>query len=131
MQKYLPSLLDEFTAFLNAPASCNPWKGESCGGVTIGETDDAVVVEVPIPGVAKDRIEVSLEKGSLLVKAEEKEEKSEMKYHLRSERSYAYRIAIPARIDEQAAPEAQYRDGILKVKFHKSRSARPHKIEIK
>ncbi len=126
MQKYLPTQLDELFNRLSCIQDCNQNEG-----VSIGETDEAVFVEVPVPGIQKEKIHLTYEKGSLLIKAEEDEEKSDVKYHLKSSRRYAYRIGIPTRVDEQASPEASCKDGILRVKFPKSRSARPMKIEIK
>ena len=98
--------------------------------VTIGETEDSIFVDLPLPGCDKEKIQITYEKGSLLVKAEEEEEKSDVKYHVKSSRNYTYRVPIPTRVDEHATPEATYKDGILRVKFQKSRSARPLKITI-
>ncbi|MDE3045139.1 MAG: Hsp20/alpha crystallin family protein [Verrucomicrobiota bacterium] len=134
----LPSFVEEtddsFIRFLKQWTV--PTKSESVvqTGVTIAESEDAVTVEAPVLGVNKENIQITYEKGFLLVKAEEEEEKVEekkrVKYHLKASRQYVYHIPIPTRIDEQVSPEASYKDGILRVKFLKSKSARPQKIAI-
>lgn len=133
--RYVPTIFDELEEFV--PGLINRhWPAVNTkNDVTIGETDEAVFVEFPIPGIPKDKIQISFDKGSLLVTAEDEEEKKEdrkdVKYHCKSSRRYSYRVAIPARIDEQATPEATYKDGILRVVFQKSRAARAHKITVK
>jgi HSP20 family molecular chaperone IbpA len=133
MTKYVPAYLEEFeplTSLLNNFAAIQS-SSRNESGVSIGETDDSVFVEVPVPGIQRDKIHLTYEKGSILIKAEEEEDKTDVRYHVKSSRRYAYRVGIPARVDEQAAPEAHLKDGILKIKFHKSRAARPIKIDIK
>ncbi len=131
MKQYLPTYIDEIeefkplVEFLNRTAS--PIKSND---VTIGETEEMVFVDLPLPGCDKEKIQLTYEKGSLLVKAEEEEEKNGVKYLVKSSRSCSYRIPIPTRVDEQATPEASYKNGILRVSFQKSRSARPLKIAI-
>jgi len=100
-------------------------------GVNIAETDEAIFVEVPVPGCAEDKIQITYENGMLSVTAEEAEAPEPMKYLLKSSRKYAYRIPIPERIDDQVQPEASYTNGILKVVFPKSKAARPMKISVK
>jgi HSP20 family molecular chaperone IbpA len=103
-----------------------------CGnGVTMGETEASIFVELPVPGCTKENIEISYEKGQLLVKAQESEAKAEVSYLLKAHRQYAFQIAIPRRIDEQVAPEAIYKDGILHVAFQKARASNSSKIVIK
>lgn len=128
MQKYLPTYLDEFAGLVN--------RYNRSTQAFIGETDDSILVEVPLPGVSKEQINLGYENGYLTVKAEEKEDACDSKFSFKScrqihSRSYDYQIAIPTGVDEQASPEAQLRDGILRVRFPKSRAARPYKIEIK
>jgi len=128
MQKYLPTYLDEFAGLVN--------RYNRSTQAFIGETDESILVEVPLPGVSKEQIHLGYENGFLTVKAEEKENGDD-KFSFKScrtyvhSRTYDYQIAIPTGVDEQAAPEAQFRDGILRVRFPKSRAARPYKIEIK
>ena len=105
-------------------------RNEAQAGITMSETDEALTVEVPVPGCHEEKIHVSFEKGSLIVKAEEQEEKKDVRYLVRSSRNYAFQIPIPSRIDENASPEATYKHGILSVKFPKSRAARPMKINV-
>jgi HSP20 family protein len=133
MRHYLPTIFDEIEEFKPLVGLLNRAVGSpiKSSDVTIGETDEMVFVDLPLPGCDKEKIQITYEKGSLLVNCEEEEEASGgVKYYVKSSRSCSYRIPIPVRVDEQAVPEASYKNGILRVSFQKSRSARPLKISI-
>ncbi|HEY4255114.1 MAG TPA: Hsp20/alpha crystallin family protein [Chlamydiales bacterium] len=127
-QSCLPLFFDNLEEFrIN-----NFFQTETLPGVNMSETADDILVEVPVPGCTEDQIQITYERGALLVSAQEIEEKKEdRKYLLRSERAYSYRIPLPSRIDEQSQPEASYEHGVLKVKFPKSKANRPMKIALK
>lgn len=100
-------------------------------GLTLYEDDDRLYLEAPVPGVKADQIQISLEKGLLYIKAEAPKEMKDKKIHLKTDRSYSYRIPLPVRIDEQSTPEAICRDGILTITMAKSRACKPLKINVK
>lgn len=100
-------------------------------GITIGETEDSIFVEIPVPGCNKEDIQITFEKGQLLVKAEEPVSKGDVNFLLKASRQVAFQVAIPRRVDDQSVPEAIYKDGILRVSFQKARADRSCKIEIK
>ncbi len=86
------------------------------------ETENEVVAEIDIPGVEKDDIEVSISEDSVKIKAEKSEEKEEEKQGVyRQERSFSgfYReFPLSKQVDPDNA-EAEYQEGVLKIKLPK------------
>jgi HSP20 family protein len=97
------------------------------------ETDTAYEVTVDLPGVPKDRIDVSYRSGHLAVRGERSEEKTEeKKNYLRVESSYGsfYRsMVLPAGV-EDGEIEARFEDGVLKIEIPKAEESRRQKIPI-
>jgi HSP20 family molecular chaperone IbpA len=121
----LPTLFEELE-------NCRAQTVRKTGGVSIGETDELIFVELPVPGCSKEKIQINYEKGKLSVVAEgDQIEDEKVVYLINSSRQYEFQVVIPRRIDEQIAPQAVYKDGILRVEFLKLKSERPQKIEIK
>ncbi len=102
--------------------------------VDVSETDEEYRVSVELPGLGKDDIEVSIERGYLTISGERKEEEREEKENfLRLERfygSFTRTIPLPASVDEKAV-EASFKDGLLSLRLPKTEEARGRRIEIK
>jgi HSP20 family protein len=104
--------------------------------VEMTETDKAYKVNVEVPGIAADKIEVEAEKGLLVIKGEKREEREEKERDFtRSERSYGAferRIALPADAELDKI-EAKAGDGVLKIRIPRGEQAAParRKIAIK
>lgn len=101
--------------------------------VRIYEDNNQLHVEVPLPGLNLNEIDVSLNKGVLLIKGESKEEEkdSKKKFYRTSQRNYFYSIALPTQTDEKAEPKAEYTDGILNISLQLSKQAETKKIAVK
>lgn len=90
--------------------------------VDIHETDKEVQVTVELPGVEEKDLELTLEKNSLTIKGEKKQE-SEVKedsYH-RIERSYGSfqrTVTLPCEVEDEKA-QANYKKGVLHIKLPK------------
>ncbi|MCE9520756.1 MAG: Hsp20/alpha crystallin family protein [Verrucomicrobia bacterium] len=102
--------------------------------VDIAEDDKEYVITAELPEVKKDDVRVTVENGVLIISGERKFEKEEKnkKYH-RVERSYgsfARTFALPDDGDA-AKVNAEFKDGLLKVRVAKSEAARPKQIEVK
>jgi HSP20 family protein len=82
------------------------------------EKNGEIVVKAELPGVEKDAIEVTVEKGSLVIKGErraEEEVKEESFYRMeRFTGSFFRRFPLPEGIDEDSIT-AEYHDGVLEV----------------
>src|SRR5919106_5360599 len=95
--------------------------------VEIYDTDDALMVRVELPGVAKEDVHVELHENTLSLRGERKPEPSikEGQYY-RQERIYGpfqRTFRLPTLV-ETAKVQATYRDGLLELRLPKSEAAK-------
>jgi HSP20 family protein len=95
------------------------------------ETEDAYVVEIELPGVRREDIDVQLNGNELVVSGELKERKREGLFRRRTRRcgQFDYRVTLPGDLREDDI-EASLAFGVLKIHVPKARSTKPSKIEI-
>jgi HSP20 family protein len=135
-----PSLFDDnlFQGFFSPIMRSNLLnKANNLPVVDIDETDDNYMLLAEVPGFKKEEINVSLEDGKLVIKAEH-EEKSEKKQNggnILKERHYGsyYRsFNFGNNINEQKI-SAKYEDGVLELVIPKMTQAKQDtkKITIK
>ena len=89
-------------------------------------------VELELPGVKQDEIDVTLEKNTLRITAERKAPAEDRKYW-HQERAYGRfeRIFnLPETVDPEGI-EAELADGVLKLTLAKKPEAQPKKIEVR
>jgi HSP20 family protein len=102
--------------------------------VDIVESKKDYLITAELPDVPKENVKVAVENGVLTLSGERKyehEEKDETA--LRVERSYGSftrSFAVPEDADA-AKIEAEYKNGLLKVRLPKSEQAKPKAVEIK
>ena len=104
----------------------------------IREQDGNYLIEVEIPGVQQDDVEIRLDGDVLIIKGEKKnetEEKDEQGNCHRMERSYGSfqrSLSLPADVDKNAI-EASFRDGVLSLVVGRiqPKAADSRKIEVK
>jgi HSP20 family protein len=91
-----------------------------------------VVVEANLPGVDPEAVDVTYDRGKLLIRAEResKKENQERNYYHKSMNSFAYNIEIPSNVDESKNPLAEYKNGLMTIKFEKSETSKPKKIKV-
>jgi HSP20 family protein len=101
--------------------------------VDIYETDDALVLEVELPGVSTDAISVELHEHTLRLSGERTREPAiKGRHYQREEGRYgAFQRAfrLPASVD-QAKVQATYKNGVLALRLPKCDAARPQGIPI-
>jgi HSP20 family protein len=102
--------------------------------VDIMETPEEFQIKAELPDVKKEDVKVSVDAGVLRIEGERKQEKEEKgkKYH-RIERSYGAFLrtfSLPDTVDESKV-QADFKDGILNIRLHKSAKPKPKSIEIK
>jgi len=106
-----------------------PWEPP----VDIYETDDALVLEVELPGVSTDAISVELHEHTLRLSGERTREPAVKGGHYqRQEARYgAFQRAfrLPTIVD-QAKVKATYKNGVLALRLPKRDAARPQGIPI-
>ncbi len=100
--------------------------------VTVYEVDDHVVVEIEMPGVEKDKIEVTLERDELTVAGWRKPEEDANVEILHQERPYGCfrRTFVLSESLDSSKINAVYENGVLKLTLAKAEAAKPKKIAI-
>lgn len=106
--------------------------------LNIKEDDKELTLELRIPGLNKEDIQLDYNNGILTLsgeKNEEKEEREKDKYLRREFSSYSFHrsIELPEEMYNVAEAEASYKDGILEVKMPKKeqKDKTSKKIEVK
>lgn len=98
------------------------------------ETDEAVNVEMHLPGIKREEIEIDLKGTTLTVKGERKADRELKEDHfIRREVHYGTfmrSVTLPEVIDAAQA-SAIFADGVLKISFPKTAEVQPMRIEIK
>jgi HSP20 family protein len=99
----------------------------------VAESDDAYHIDVEVPGLKPEDIDVTIDQGMLTVKGERRseEETRERQYH-RIERRYgAFRrsITLPSHVDASRV-EATYDNGVLRLTVPKTQAAQPKRITV-
>ena len=102
--------------------------------VDIAEDEKEYVITAELPDVKKDAVKVTMENGVLTITGERKfeQEQTNKKWH-RVERAYgsfARSFALPENGDP-AKVNAEFKEGVLKVRVAKSEAALPKQIEVK
>ena len=101
--------------------------------VDIYEDEHYVTVKMEVPGIDQKDIDVRLENNTLTVRGERKfdKEEKEENFH-RIERRYGsfYRaFTLPNTLDAEKV-QADYENGILKIKLAKKAEAKPKQIKV-
>ena len=96
------------------------------------EDEDSFHLELEVPGVANDDIEITYEKGKLVVSAQRKSPDADRKYwhHNRSYGQSRFRLQLPDTVDGEKI-EAQLKQGVLQLTLAKIPEAQPKKIAVK
>lgn len=112
-----------------------PWgpTGErKAAAMSIWDDSTAVYIELDVPGVAHENLDVSVDKGRLTVRGERKAPDRSPDY-LHEERHFGQferNIMLSDWVDP-ATVEADLHDGVLRLKLAKRPEAQPQKIAIR
>lgn len=105
--------------------------------VNMGTTEEAVEIYAFAPGLDPAKIEVTVEKGLLIisgVRASEAPHHAEKNLHVYAKERYegAFKrvVGLPDEVDSSRI-EASYRDGVLRVVVPKRESMKPRRVEVK
>jgi HSP20 family protein len=133
LREFLPANLAEFDSFLNqvlAPSGLRV--GHTPAG--LWEDEGAYHIELDVPGVQRENIDITFDKGTLMIAAERKHDESEnTRKGWREERFYGKvtrSFTLPETIDVESIA-AEMNDGVLRVTVAKTPAAQPRKVEIK
>lgn len=102
-------------------------------GLQISEDDTHVYVEASLPGLSEHEIDITYEKGRLVVQGEkqETEEDKKKKFYRRSSKSFMYQMAVPETVDDSGEPKAEFVNGVAKITFQKKKKDMPKRITFK
>lgn len=103
--------------------------------VDIRENQNQLQLDVELPGLNPDEVEITAENGVLTIRGEEQIERKEVedsRYHVveRSYGSFMRSFQLPQGLDESRI-EATFTNGILSIHVPKSALPQPKKIQIK
>jgi HSP20 family protein len=95
------------------------------------ETDGAYIVEIELPGVRSEDVDVQLNGNELVVAGELKERKCEGLFRRRRRRvgEFEYRVTLPGDL-QQSDVEASLAHGVLRVHVPKAHSSTSRKIAV-
>lgn len=100
--------------------------------ISVWDDASAVYIQMDVPGIPLQDLDVSVEKGTLTIRGERKAPDRSPDY-LHEERSFGQferKIALNDSVD-QSAVDAALHDGVLCLKFAKRPEAQPQKIAIR
>lgn len=126
IDRLFDSPLTEFTRGSNLLSGWTP-------ALDVFEDKENFTVQVELPGMKKEDIEVSLHDGGLSISGERQSEtKHKNAEAYRAERFFGRfqrTVTLPARVASDKV-KAQYKDGILTVTLPKTEEARPKQIDV-
>ena len=111
-----------------------PWPGLVRGrpAVNLWESGDALKLELELPGVRSDQIELSVIGDELSIKVDRPDAEPQHATYHRRERgvgAFARVLRLPVEVDADRV-EAELRHGVLTITLSKAESARPRKIQV-
>jgi HSP20 family protein len=109
-----------------------PLTGRGRPAVNVWETREAVEVELELPGVKSDQVELSVVGDELSIKVDRPDVDPEGTTYHRRERpvgSFARVLRLPTPVDADRV-EAEMRHGVLTISLPKAESVRPRKIQV-
>jgi HSP20 family protein len=102
--------------------------------LNVSETEDSVKVEVELPGIAPDAVDVRLTGDTLTITGEvrQEQEDDERSYHYRERRygQFQRSIRLPGGVDSEKV-DAEFKNGLLAVTVAKRPDAKAKRIEVK
>jgi len=97
----------------------------------VEETEDAYSVEIELPGVSRDDVDIQLGDRQLTVTGEvkQKERTGILRRTTRRVGRFSYAVTLPGDVDADGVT-ASLADGVLTVRVPKAEQARPRRIAI-
>jgi len=122
-------LLGEAMGELMRPAQTAPYVAPA----DLYETDDALVLEMWVPGLAPEDLEITIEGNTLTIRGEVKPVADEKvrRYYLQEipHGSFVRSFTLPVEVDADKA-KAEFKNGVLKLTLPKVEAARAKRIPI-
>jgi HSP20 family protein len=109
-----------------------PLVGRGRPAANVWESKEALHVEMELPGIKSDQLEISVVGDELSIKVERPDLPQEGVAYHRRERgvgSFSRVLRLPTEVDPDHV-EAELRQGVLMVTLPKAESAKPRKIRV-
>jgi HSP20 family protein len=109
-----------------------PWGVRSQPAVNVWEKPEALIVEMEVPGVESNQIDMAVVGNELTIKVEQPTApEQEVTFHRRERPAGAFSRVLRLPIEVAADKvEADLRNGVLTITLPKAETARPRKIPI-
>lgn len=120
------TLLNQFFGQGPANRGLSAWRAPA----SLWEEDDRYFIEVDAPGVARDAVDVTFDKGVLTIALERSHGDQKYQHNERGFGKVTRTITLPDTVDPESI-EAGLADGVLKVSVAKTPESQPRKIELK
>lgn len=131
MRREMDQLFGSF--FGGTPATMAAVEAVWAPAVDIQETKDSFIVEVELPGMKQDDIQITIVENTLTLKGERKREREVRdEGYTRVERAYGTfqrALALPSVVDASKV-RAKYKDGVLAIELPKKEEAKPKEIKV-
>jgi len=101
--------------------------------IEIFDEDDTLVVRAEVPGFAQDDLEITVDRGVLVLKGKREDKVPDGYAVRRKERgamSFTRAFTLPTRVKGQEA-EARLDKGVLEIRIPHAEEAKPQKIEVR
>jgi HSP20 family protein len=131
----LQSEMDRLFGTIGTPTSIRSRGRGAFPAVNIGSTEETVEVVALLPGVDPAKLELSIDKGLLLISGERRsslpEDQAPASIYARERFSGPFKrvITLPEDADPQRV-DASCRDGVLHVRVQKRESSKPRRIQV-
>jgi HSP20 family protein len=98
----------------------------------IEEEDDAYVLELELPGVRRDDVNIELRDNEVRISGEvkEKERTGVLRRRTRRTGQFQYVVALPGEVDPDQV-DAELNNGVLTVRLGKSAKSQPRQISVR
>lgn len=100
--------------------------------VAMWDDADKVFLELELPGVARDSLDVSVHKGTMRISGERKAPEGDRNYWVndRVYGTFERNVALPEDVDADSI-DARLTDGVLHIELSKRPEAQPKKITVR
>ncbi len=101
--------------------------------VNLWETRETVEVELELPGVKPEQLDIAVQQDQLTIKVERSETPAQGVTYHRRERplgSFTRVLTLPAQVDAEKV-DANLRDGVLRITLPKAEAVKPRKIPVR